>query len=60
MGSENLTCARCQVGQGRECECRDADRDDWRVTRAQVWWFVITIGLAFWAALLGAAWRYWS
>lgn len=44
-------CADCQVGQGRQCRCREAARKRRELTPTEATWLVL---LADVAALLGA------
>ena len=52
-------CTRCQVGQGRNCSCRQVRRRS-EMTAAQ-WWILILVLLAgFWAVVIVAMWRAWA
>lgn len=56
IGDDSGRCAGCQVGQGRQCACRDAIPP--RNLRAMRW---VLIGLAgFWAGAAVVAWRAWA
>lgn len=52
-------CVQCQVGQGRNCSCRQVRRRS-EMTAAQ-WWILILVLLAgFWAVVIVAMWRAWA